>query len=362
MNTFKSATVLLVLAGVLYGVYTVLNKPEPPPPAGMTARDVQQMGPPQVELNLPPTGLPAPPTSLAGPTEGTSPADLTPASAEYPLPDSSAPTGLRSSYESPVDAGPSDPAPADTASVTIEPATPAPSYSAVNALSFRRDLQTAEQQVGEGKFRSALALLSPYYSVTDLQPDERRDLLAWLDALAGKVIYSREHLLDGPHQVRKGELLFDVADKYRVPWQLLANINGVSDPQVLVPSTELKVVPGPFGAEVNLTTSELTLFLGELYAGRFSFVLGNEPPQPGEYKVLDRRRDRTYYGPDGRTIPANDRTNPYGQWWLDLGREACIHGSPDVPANQTLGCISLSPQDAKDVYGILVVGSPVIIR
>jgi lipoprotein-anchoring transpeptidase ErfK/SrfK len=41
-----------------------------------------------------------------------------------------------------------------------------------------------------------------------------------------------------------------------------------------------------------------------------------------------------------------------------------IHGSPltATPSGKTLGCISLSPQDAEDVYGILSVGSEVKIH
>jgi hypothetical protein len=373
MNTIKSAAVLLVLAGVLYGVYTALNKPEPAPPPGMTAQHVDQLGPPHVEIappstlapsTLPPpvASLPAPPTSLAATAES-SPADLTPA-------DSAEGSAYRrSNYEVPARAetepgsGSDSVAPADVALPETSPPAASAASPTVNALSFRRDLDQAEQHVAAGKFKSALATLSPYYSLSDLVADERQQLLAWLDALAAKVIYSREHLLDSPHVVQgKNESLYDLSDKYHVPWQLLANINDVKDPQVLLPGTELKVVPGPMRAEVSLTAGEITIFLGNLYAGRFPFSLGDVPPQAGEYRVLDKRRDRTFYGNDGRTIPANDPTNPYGNWWLDLGREACIHGSPATPSERPLGCISLSPQDAKDVYGILIVGSTVSIR
>jgi lipoprotein-anchoring transpeptidase ErfK/SrfK len=107
----------------------------------------------------------------------------------------------------------------------------------------------------------------------------------------------------------------------------------------------------------------LTLFVGELYAGRFPFSLGDQPPQPGQYKVVDKQQEqRSYYGLDGRIIPANDPANPYGGWWISLGGEVCIHGSPLTPTPRTLGCISLSPQDAKDVYSILSIGSEVTIR
>jgi lipoprotein-anchoring transpeptidase ErfK/SrfK len=231
-------------------------------------------------------------------------------------------------------------------------------------VAFRRDWQLAEQQIGDGRFRAALATLSPHYHAAGLPPEERAQLLAWLDALAAKVIYSREHLLESPYVVRGRETLFDVAGQLHVPADLLANINGVSDPRILLPGTELKVVPGPLRAEVNVTTGELTVFLDDLYAGRFPVSIGSEPPLTKEYIVQDKSPDRTYIGPDGRTIPANDPTNPYGQHWIDLGPEACIHGSPQsaAPGTQTLGCISLSPQDARDVYAMLVPGSKVVVR
>ena len=105
------------------------------------------------------------------------------------------------------------------------------------------------------------------------------------------------------------------------------------------------------------------MLVGDLYAGRFPFTLGDQPPQPGEYKMIDKQsQQKTYVGFDGRMIPANDPNNPYGGWWLSLGGEVAIHGSPAIPGDKTLGCISLSPQDAQDVYGILSIGSEVKIR
>jgi lipoprotein-anchoring transpeptidase ErfK/SrfK len=164
--------------------------------------------------------------------------------------------------------------------------------------------------------------------------------------------------------VGANERLDDIAKQLDVPTQLLANINGVADPDVLLPGTELKTVRGPFRAEVDLDRRSLTLFLNDLYAGRFPIFVGNDPiPESGEYQVLDKQSGRTYYGPGGRSIPVGDPSNPYGKVWLDLGRGVCIHGSPDsagpgVPP----GCIQLSPIDARDIYAILSAGSSVTIR
>lgn len=451
MNTLKSAALLVVLLGVLYGVYVTLSKPESPP-AGETARE--DLAPPLIEYgswnggaapsapaggqgsSVPASGSPAPATATPswpsggsisgtpGPSGGPAPYDpsaraggaapggVSGAAVEVPtdpVAAASDPTtsrgGLaRSAYEvpatSPLDSSlvpavsqvpPLEPAAAagrqadgGALKPSSAPNSAAPSGSgapsagasaaprsagetgspALAAYAFKHDLLEAQQLVEAGKFRSALAKLTPHYHAPALGEEERATLLAWLDALAGKVIYSREHLLAPPHQVRSGETLFTIADRYHVSHRLLQAINHreVSDPMALVPGIALKVVPGPFRAEVDLTRSEITVFVQDLYGGRFPFTLGDQPPAPGEYQVVDKQyQQRSYYGLDGRIIPANDPANPYGGWWISLGGEVCIHGSPAVPSEKPLGCISLSPQDARDLYSILSLGSPVKI-
>jgi lipoprotein-anchoring transpeptidase ErfK/SrfK len=170
-------------------------------------------------------------------------------------------------------------------------------------------------------------------------------------------------LLEQPHRVGQNETLMDIAAKYEVPWQLLANINQIKDPVTILPGTELKVVRGPFRAEVDLTLSELTLFLGDLYAGRFPIAVGSDPaPKAGTYTIQDKQTAKTYYDHAGSPVPPGSPENPYGSAWLDLGSQICIHGSPS-PTNPTdKGCISLAADYADDLYGILSQGSSVTIR
>jgi hypothetical protein len=235
---------------------------------------------------------------------------------------------------------------------------------ALGAAGFENAIASADELVAKGQLREALASLSLFYGSPELSPAQSEQLLQRIDPLAGEVIYSKAHHLDASYRVSGNERLDEIAKKMDVPTQLLANINGVTDPDVLLPGTELKVIRGPFRAEVNLEQRELTLFLNDLYAGRFPIMIGNDPvPEEGEFQVLDKQSGRTYYGPGGRSIPVGDPTNPYGSVWLDLGRGVCIHGSPDnagpaVPP----GCIQLRPVDARDIFAILSAGSPVTIR
>jgi lipoprotein-anchoring transpeptidase ErfK/SrfK len=234
--------------------------------------------------------------------------------------------------------------------------------SAIGTSKSEEAIQSAHARIEEGKWYEALFNLSLQYGSGELTEEERRRLGDLLDPLAGKVVYSKEHLIEPAYEVRRGETLMDIAERHNVPWQLLANINEVKDPQVLLPGTKLKVVPGPFRAEVDLARRELVLFAGRLYAGRFPITVGSNPaPKPGEYRVNDKQAGRTFYAGGGQTIPAGDPANPYGQIWIDLGGDVCIHGSPEK-VQGGMGCISLSPTDANDVYGILSRGSGVVVR
>lgn len=230
-------------------------------------------------------------------------------------------------------------------------------------LGLANAIQTADKQYKADQRKEALATLSLFYSTPNLSPSEREQLLSRLDPLAGEVIYSRRHLTEQPHRVGHNETLMEIAARYEVPWQLLANINNIQDPVTVLPGTELKVVRGPFRAEVSLDNQELTLFMGDLYAGRFPIAVGSDPvPKPGTYTVQDKQTSRTYYDAAGTPVPANSPNNPYGTVWMDLGGQLSIHGSPERTRPTDKGCLSLSGDFAEDVYGILSQGSSVTIR
>jgi LysM repeat protein len=222
----------------------------------------------------------------------------------------------------------------------------------------------AVDQLENEQWSDALLTLSGFYNDPELTFEEHQRLIDLLDPLAGKVIYSTEHLLAEPYRARPGETIHDIAQQFQVPVTLLQNINGIADANAVPAGTTLKVVPGPFRAEVDLRRSELVLFLADHYAGRFSVSVGNDPaPQPAEYEVLDKQIGHEYVAPDGARIPPGAPDNPYGNWWIDLGKNTAVHGSPDtIPAHGGLGCLSLSTADASDVYGILTVGSKVLVR
>jgi lipoprotein-anchoring transpeptidase ErfK/SrfK len=255
--------------------------------------------------------------------------------------------------------------PRNTEAVTasLQDVAPTAVTASANSLGLANAIRTADRQYAADQHMDALATLSLFYNTPDLSPSDRDALFSRLDPLAASVIYSRRHLLEQPHRVGANETLMEIAARYELPWQLLANINGIQDPVSVLPGTELKVVRGPFRAEVDLQRNELTIFLRDLYAGRFPIVVGSDPkPEAGTYTIQDKQTARTFYDKNGSPVPPGDTRNPYGTVWMDLGKQLCIHGSPDRSQASSQGCISLRGQDAEDLYGILTQGSSVNIR
>jgi len=236
-------------------------------------------------------------------------------------------------------------------------------------------MEAVQKKLDEGKLAEAHLALSSLYGNPDLPPDMARQITELLDQLAGTVIYSRGHYLEPAYFSQPGETLEQIAQRYNVPWQLLAKINGLLPPDApcmddsakarpLPPGTELKVVRGPFDAIVNLEQRTLTLMLQGRYAGRFRIGLGRDVPNPeGEYTVCNKVLGPAYYGPDGVTLEPFDPRNPLGEAWIGLSERLGIHGGAD-PQNlegDTRGTIRVSRRDLHDLYGILSVGSRVTI-
>jgi hypothetical protein len=229
----------------------------------------------------------------------------------------------------------------------------------VDIIDWASEKQNIDGLLAASQHVQALKQLSQIYRRNTLTQSQRLEALDMLDPLAGKVIYSREHLLEEPYLVQANESLMQVADKFLVPWQLLSNVNGIDNPEA---GTPLKVVRGPFEAEVDTVNNEMTLYVNNMYAGRFAIAVGTNPaPTPGKFHILKKEEGRPFSAADGSVLPIGHSRNPYGRVWLDLGSSLGIHSSNEKTPTR-LGCISLSPVDAADVFAILSAGSTIVIR
>lgn len=222
-----------------------------------------------------------------------------------------------------------------------------------------------------GRLAEGLLKLSAWYDNPQVSEAEQQQLCTLLDQVAGTVVYSTKDLLEPPYEVQPGDRLDDIGQRDNVPWQLLAKINGIGDPQGLRPGDRLKIVRGPFEAIIRLDRRQLTLILNGAYAGRFTIGVGRDnPPREGQYTVINKTVNPPYRGLD-RAIDGGDPANPLGARWLGLGAGPSvddgygIHGTNDPNAlgrADQAGCIILGPRDVDDLFDILSIGSRVTIR
>ena len=399
MNSLKTMLLLAVLATVAYGMYVSVNTTETPPtvegedwvvgppsvslpsdavaaPVGMTSPDMAPLpGPaPSASAAPAPPFSPAPMPPEVAPQENARaplPADppLPPAgdvaaAAVPPLKPAAKPSRPKPPAKAgaPQEAGPQD---APKAAAAKAPAKPRAAGPVAIRPPFAQFLADARHKLDQGHLASTLGVLSAHFNDPEKSPAENAALTALLDQVAGSVIYSTGHHLEPAYVVRQGETLEQIAKRYQVPWQLLGKINGISDPLAVRPGQEIKVVRGPFRADVRLDSHEMVLWLQDLYAGRFPIGVGTDQPLPeGSFKVRQKERDPTYRSPTGEVIEAGSANNPLGRHRLDLGDSVAIHGTNNPAAVGTTGgpgAIRLGGRDAGDVFDILSVGSRVAI-
>jgi hypothetical protein len=370
MNTLKNVLFFGLLAAVLCGVYLSLNRaPEAPLPPGLSGdtNPLKVAGrempgtqisslPPGQPGNSPPS-LPAQPPLLSAPPLGPPPTVAASggslgASALQPPAAPVAP--VRNAFDSAHPGGPEfisprqDPPPAAAAQ---------PDHSA--SAIIEQTLQEVKIDVEKGQFDKALVNLSLLYGRPELPPVQAREITKILDQMAAKVIYSREHLLEDPYLVRPGESLEAIADHCKVPAMLLAKINGISESQVLPPGRSLKLVRGPFSAQISTDRSEMTLMLNGRYAGRFSVLLSNDLSRADGLWSVRQKHEATNAVGGAAGTPWIELGNSTGTISMQATNDTGVAAVRDGNNSRT---IWLNVHDMDDVFAILSASSMVIIK
>ena len=409
LNTIKNLVVITMLLGVGYGTHVVLNRPitsDSPqtdgtglwPSPDVDLGQAQTLRP---DVSLGPTGSSAPPTIQPLDQMETSdaldspppPIGSFPRTAELPATDHTEPIDSQvatSTPAAPTDLGTLSELSEDTNDVEsvatqvqpteknrLDASHPPETHPGDGATDASEQelaalAQSVQQQLDNGELAAALTALSQWYTSPTAREDRKAQLLPLLDQLAGSVIYSRRHLLEPSYTVQEHETLEQIAQRYHIPMNLLAKINGIAAPYDLFPGETLKVMRGPFRAETSLSRRELTLFLDTDYAGRFSVRLGSDVSiDDGVLEVAEKLEQPTYTDSEnGQEIPPDSPDNPYGRHWIGLRQLSSlspsdalgIHGTGEgCNPDDSRGCIGLEARDAEDLYSILSIGSTVRI-
>ncbi len=227
-----------------------------------------------------------------------------------------------------------------------------------------------------GKIIEARELLNDTLN-EKLSPNLRSAVKFQMTKLAEQWLFSAEVFsgdkLTSRYQVQRGDHLERIAKKYKVPYEILMQINGIDRPELLRAGQHIKVIQGPFNVVIYKSNFTMDLYLQNKYIKTYRVGLGSvehETPS-GRWQVESGGKliKPTWTDPDtGKTYVGNDPDYPLGSRWIaiegidDATRPRtgfAIHGTKDpgsIGTRSSRGCIRLFNGDAVEVYNLLYGG------
>jgi len=208
-----------------------------------------------------------------------------------------------------------------------------------------------------------------------MSAEQRTSVKDQLSKLSEQWLFSRTVVPADPlcesYLVKSGDLLTTIGERYKVPYEILMQINNISRPEALQAGETVKVVDGPFHAKVYRSTFTMDLYLQTTYVRSFKVGLGKigmETPT-GLWRVKPGGKlvQPIWTNPlDGKTYHPEDPDYPLGSRWIaleGLAGEAkertgfAIHGTKEpeqIGAQSSQGCIRMHNGDAILIYNLLV--------
>jgi hypothetical protein len=208
-------------------------------------------------------------------------------------------------------------------------------------------------------------------------PKQREYVKTQLSELSNLWLFSRTILPGDPlcasYRVKPGDILESIGKEHKVPYEILMDINRITDPRALQAGRSYKVVNGPFHAKVYRSTFTMDIYLQNTYVRSYKVGLGSSdtPTPTGLWRLRPggKAYATSWRDPDtGRLYQPEDPDYPLGSRWMALdglsgeakGREGFgIHGTkePDqIGSAGSRGCIRMYNGEAIKVYNMLIEG------
>ena len=239
-------------------------------------------------------------------------------------------------------------------------------------------LELIGQAVKDLKAGKVIAARDSLNSVllVDLTPEYRKSVKKRLTDLTAKWLLSKVVLpgdtLCELYEVKPGEVLEKIGKKYKVPFELLMQINEIKRAELLQAGQTIKVIKGPFHVKIYRSTFTMDLYLGNrMFIKSYRIGLGTKDRETptGRWRVKSGGKliePQWYDEETGKTYVAGDPEYPLGSRWIEIeGLDEHIkhrigfafHGTKDadsIGARSSRGCIRLFNGDAIEVYDLVV--------
>ncbi len=245
----------------------------------------------------------------------------------------------------------------------------------------------AAAKVAAGDLLAARQMLNTAFLSGKLSTADEDAAKKQLSQINQTVVFSPKHFpkdpLGGDYLVKSGDRLSSIGTAHNVPYELLLQLNRMSDPKKLRYGQTLKVINGPFNVIITKSKFTMDVYLGapggpdSTYITTYAVGLGTDNSTPtGTWSIKNKVTHPVYFPPAGHAgavMEANDPKNPLGSCWMGLegtdgqavGQQSYgIHGTIDpdsIGKQSSMGCIRLKNEDVEVVYKLLMQGKSTVI-
>ncbi|NCC52560.1 MAG: L,D-transpeptidase [Spartobacteria bacterium] len=168
------------------------------------------------------------------------------------------------------------------------------------------------------------------------------------------------------YTLQRGDSLDALAKRFKTNKELIAKSNGVKG-SLIREGDRFRILNGTFRIVVDRSDNELEVFLNDRFFKLYKVGTGQYEKTPlGEFEITGRTAQPVWWRPDGKRVPYGDPENLLGTHWLSLNiRGYGLHGTwePDtIGKHASAGCVRLLNEDIEELYTIIPIGTPVIIK
>lgn len=252
-----------------------------------------------------------------------------------------------------------------------------PDKDVITSDETKKLIAAADKDFQTGKIIPARNALNKILHDRTLSKRDRADVKQLLTKLSEVWLFSKQvfedDTLTGEYQVAKGDYFSTIAPKYKVPYEMIMSVNGITNASSL-PLRKIKIVKGPFHAKIQLSKFNMDLYLQDQYVKSYDIGIGKvgkeTPTGKWRLKVAGKSdAGPTWRNPDtGKVYVADNPEYPLGARWIPI---TCLegegvgetgiafHGTNEprsIGTKCSRGCIRLRDKDVIEVYNVLAAG------
>lgn len=169
------------------------------------------------------------------------------------------------------------------------------------------------------------------------------------------------------HRIEPGDSLDRIGKKHNVSADLIAKMNGITNPRNLPVGRRLRIPETDFSIVVDKGENTLVLYNAGEFFKRYRCRTGKEDwmTPNGTFHIQRKVKDPQWNDPKtGRTYPPNHPENALGTRWLAFEGSLGIHGTIDpstIGGYASNGCVGLLMEDVEELFDLVPVGTEVQI-